>query len=146
VIRHIRSSLEKEREMNKADDVQTFEYTETYLDSRADWIVWRYELDSKRVREILRRTAVEELIDVGIWDSLEVTPDLLWSLLPLFVRFDPSIEEALRFLRPAVAIEMFENCDLNEVSKLIALAKQVAPRLFESLSPLQSLFGESVGL
>ena len=132
--------------MNKADDVQTFKYTETYLDSRAAWIAWRYELDSKRVLEILRRTAVKELIDVGEWDSLEVTPDLLWSLLPLFVRFDPSIEDALCLLRPAAAIEMFENCDLDEVSRLIALAKQVTPRLFESISPIQNLFGDSVGL
>ncbi|MBU1318533.1 MAG: hypothetical protein KKH67_04970 [candidate division Zixibacteria bacterium] len=74
------------------------------LEPRAEWLAWRYELDKERVLDALRR------LEVRIESVIEV--DLF-----AYLQFDPSLEEAFFYLRPQVALKLFETADLDDIRR-----------------------------
>ena len=86
-----------------------------YLESRAYWLAWRYELDEKRVLNALKR------LEVKIETVIEV--DLF-----AYLQFDPSLEEALFYLRPQVALKLFETADLDDIRRWLKLTESLLGR------------------
>ena len=83
-----------------------------WLEPRARWLAWRYELDEKRVLKVLERldVKIEYVIECGDFAYLE---------------YSPSLETALCYLRPNVAMKLFETADLESIRKLLSLMTSI---------------------
>ncbi len=82
------------------------------LKTRAHWLAWRYELDEERVLNALKRLEVkiEHIVMEDFFAYLE---------------FDPSLETALFYLRPKVALKLFETADLDDIRKWLKLTESL---------------------
>jgi len=83
-----------------------------HLEPRAEWLAWRYELDEVRVLNALRRLDVR-IEDTAMDDSFA------------YLEFDPSLESALFYFRPQVALRLFETADLESIRQLLKLTERV---------------------
>lgn|GEM_PF-2735192 len=83
-----------------------------YLEPRAEWLAWHYELDKKRVLNVLRRLKVT--IESTVMDDFFA-----------YLEFDPSFETALFYLRPQVALDLFATGDLQKIREWLALTERV---------------------
>lgn len=83
-----------------------------WLEPRAEWLAWRYELDKERVLKILERLEVkiEYVIECGDFAYLE---------------YSPCLETALWYFRPNVAMKLFETADLESIRKLLSLMTSI---------------------
>ena len=84
---------------------ETKTVTKADLEQRVRWLAWRYNLDEKRILECLRRAKVE---------IEHVVSDGLFS----YLSFDPSLEKALLYSRPEVALRVFETANLDNIRKV----------------------------
>ena len=87
----------------------------TELETRAHWLAWRYEIDEKRVLNALKR------LEVKIESVIEV--DLF-----AYLQFDPSLEEALFYLRPEAALKLYETADLEDIRRWLELTQSLLGR------------------
>ncbi|MFH1892362.1 MAG: hypothetical protein ABIK83_06725 [Candidatus Zixiibacteriota bacterium] len=85
------------------------------LQVRAEWLAWRYELDKERILKVLER------VDVNIEST--VMGDFF-----AYLSFDPSLEDALFYLRPQVALKFFETADLADIRKWLQLTESLLRR------------------
>ena len=83
------------------------------LKMRAGWLAWKHGLDEKRILAALKRTRVT--IDY------ELPHDFF-----KYLKFEPSLETALLYWRPEVALKLFEKGDIEQISKLLELTIQIA--------------------
>ena len=86
-----------------------------WLEPRAKWLAWRYELDEERVLKALER------LEVKIESVIEV--DLF-----AYLQFDPSLEKAFFYLRPQVALKLFETADLDDIRRWLKLTESLLGR------------------
>ncbi len=96
--------------------LETKTVTKADLEQRACWLAWRYNLDEKRILECLRRTKVE---------IEHVVSDGLFS----YLSFDPSLEKALLYSRPEVALKVFETANLDDIRKWLTMMDELAGKL-----------------
>ena len=90
--------------------------TKADLEQRARWLAWKCNLDGKRILKCLRRTKVE---------IEHVVSDGLFS----YLSFDPSLEKALLYSRPEVALRVFETANLNDIRKWLTTMDELAGKL-----------------
>lgn len=88
------------------------------FEARARWIAWKYDLDEKEVEKALLRTKVS---------IRETTADNYFS----YLEFEPSLERALHYLRPKLAIQIFNECDHDEISGLLKHLEKSAGRFID---------------
>jgi len=73
------------------------------LRRRARWFTYRYDLPEDQVIEALRRT--------------KITREEEWlSETYEYLKFEPSLDSALRFLSPKVALKLFLEADTKKLS------------------------------
>lgn len=82
------------------------------LGGRAYWLAWRYELDEERVLNALKR------LEVKIENVVE---EVSFAYLDI----DPSLETALFYLRPGVALKLFETADLEGIRNWLELTERL---------------------
>lgn len=83
------------------------------LEMRASWLAWRYGLDEERLLVALERTKVT--IDYELpYDFFN------------YLKFEPSLVKALLYWRPEVALRLFEEGDMEQISKLLELIDRIA--------------------
>jgi hypothetical protein len=76
------------------------------LQQRASWISWKYGIDEDKILSILSRLNVK--VDGALRDGSF-----------RYLSFVPSLEEALEYLRPDIAVRIFESEDLAKIKKLL---------------------------
>ena len=85
---------------------------ESDLKHRARWLAQRYDLDEGEVLKALKRLPVK--VETFIRD-MEFP----------YLKFDPSLEEALSFAKPKVVLETFLNGDVKKLAVLVKLQKEL---------------------
>jgi len=83
------------------------------LEMRARWLAQQYDLDKEKVVEALGRScvSVENVIMDGFFR---------------YLRFDPSLEEALLYAKPKVLLQIFLGADPELISRWLEFTKKLA--------------------
>lgn len=97
------------------------EFRKPGLLTRAELLAWKYRISERRVLKILKRCKVTRLEHASSQHC-----DYLW--------FEPSLEDALVYLRTEIALKAFEKDDLslthdvlNALVSLMGLARREMP-------------------
>jgi hypothetical protein len=107
--------------MLEDEDLPLFDYDPLYVQIKARWISEAYELPYDRVLKILERTVIKEPIF-----PFEYGPDECDEIdnfvLAYYLNFHPDLEDGLRFLRPEVALALFESESDDEIKRWMEVA------------------------
>ena len=88
-----------------------YEFDPELVKMKANWLAKKHRLQYFRVLKVLEDTVLRESIHPFEYEPDEVeTADLVDYLL-----FEPDLQEALTFLRPKVALLLFESRDYKKV-------------------------------
>jgi len=90
--------------MSLIPGTELWEFDPELVKIRARWLASKYGLPYERVYKVLDRTVLKEPIHPFEYEPDEVEI----SELVYYLIFEPSLEEALTYLRPEVALKLFE--------------------------------------
>ena len=109
-------------------DFSTDCFNPQHVAIRARWLSRKYKLAEQRVIKILDRTVIRE----GVVQSDDPQDQLHTSDLVYHLKFKPSLEDALLYLRPDVAMKVLESADLEQVEEWLQATHRLARKLVDS--------------
>ena len=102
--------------------------SEAKVRMRASWLAWRYELECEEVMNVLMKTkiTVDESIESDYFDYLV---------------FEPSLETALSFLKPKIALKMFHDVTMEEIKVWLEQTETLLGNFVIEIHSIEGLCG-----
>lgn len=120
--------------MNLIPGTEEYEFDPELVMMKARWLARKYRLAYDRVYKVLDQTVIKEPIHPFEYEPDEVeTIDLIYYLI-----FKPDLQEALTYLRPEVALKLFE----NEKPESIAAWMKLSSELIKKYTKPTSYMGD----
>jgi hypothetical protein len=107
--------------MNLIPGTEEYEFDPELVKMKAEWLAWKYRLPYERVYKVLDKTVLKEPIYPFEYEPDEVEiEDLIYYMI-----FKPDLQEALTYLKPAVALKLFENEKPEAISAWMKQSSQL---------------------
>jgi len=111
--------------MNLIPGTELWEFDPELVKIRAGWLASKYGLPYDRVYKVLDRTVLKEPIHPFEYEPDEVGIDeLVYYLI-----FEPCLEKALTYLRPEVALALFEREKPESIATWIKQSYEIIGKL-----------------
>ncbi len=95
---------------------------------RASWLAWRYELECEEVMNVLMRTKITV--------NESISSDYFHYLV-----FEPSLETALLFLKPKIALMLFSDVSMEEIKAWLEQTETLLGNFVIEIHSIEGLCG-----